>query len=319
MSTSAETANLKNIPVDLIDRNPENPRLLFRPQEMEQLLDSINRHGVQVPISVYRDGSRYVLIDGERRWRCCVKLNHKTIPALVQEKPEPLTNLLLMFNIHALREQWDLLTIALKLPRVISLLNSDLGTRPNERQIAEFTGLSRGVIRRCKLLMELPPQHQDEILLELKKPKAKQKLTEDFYIEMERSLKTVERAMPEVILDKEHVRTVLIDKYRSGTIGNMVDLRNVAKIARAQNVHADPDNARRVLVRLFSRNDYGIEEAYKDSVAEAYDERDIIARIDALIVRLEEIASGGLDDTLRARLGQLQGELQRLLRGSNVL
>ena len=87
MPTSAEDANLKNIPVDRIDRNPENPRLVFRPEEMEQLLDSINRHGVQVPISVYRDGRRYVLIDGERRWRCCVKLNQKTIPALIQEKP----------------------------------------------------------------------------------------------------------------------------------------------------------------------------------------------------------------------------------------
>lgn len=316
MSTNAEHSNLRNIPVDLIDRNPENPRLLFRPEEMEQLLDSINRLGVQVPISVYQDRKRYVLIDGERRWRCCIKLSHRTIPALVQEKPEPLTNLLLMFNIHALREQWDLLTIALKLPRVIELLASSAGKAPTEREISEYTGLSRGVIRRCKLLMELPDEHKDAVLTELKKPKAKQKLTEDFYIEMERSLKTVERAMPEVIPDKNAVRDVLIAKFRDGTIPAVTDFRRVAKIARAANVEADPQKARRVLSRLFSRNTYGVVAAYADSVAGAYDERDVLTRTEGLIERLEDLQPESLDDLMRERLRALRRIIDRLLRGS---
>ena len=113
---SASDAKLEQIPVDRIDRNPENPRIIFRGDELNQLLKSIRRRGVQVPVSVYKEGSRYVLIDGERRWRCCLKLNRKTIPALVQHKPDTLTNLLLMFNIHALREQWDLLTMARSYP-----------------------------------------------------------------------------------------------------------------------------------------------------------------------------------------------------------
>src|SRR5262245_61508066 len=100
MSVGAEHANLEAIPIDRIDRNPDNPRIVFRPGELEDLLESIRVYGVQVPISVYREGRRYVLIDGERRWRCSLKLNKKTIPALVQEKPTPLQNLLLMFNIH---------------------------------------------------------------------------------------------------------------------------------------------------------------------------------------------------------------------------
>ena len=77
---------------------------------------SIRRNGIQVPISVYEDDGGFVLIDGERRWRCARKLNHQRIPALVQQKPAPLADLLLMFNIHMLREQWDYLTIANKLP-----------------------------------------------------------------------------------------------------------------------------------------------------------------------------------------------------------
>ena len=127
---NATNANLREIAVELIDKNPENPRLVFRPQELETLQESISRYGVQVPISVFKKGRRYILIDGERRWRYSLKLNRKTIPALVQEEPDHLTNLLLMFNIHALREQWDLLTIAFKLPRTIQLLGERLGGPP---------------------------------------------------------------------------------------------------------------------------------------------------------------------------------------------
>ena len=51
---------------------------------------SIDKHGIQVPVTVYREGNGYRLIDGERRWRCASKLNLKTIPALIQEKPSEL-------------------------------------------------------------------------------------------------------------------------------------------------------------------------------------------------------------------------------------
>jgi ParB family transcriptional regulator, chromosome partitioning protein len=140
MPIKAADAELKQVPVDLIDRNPDNPRIVFRPRELEDLLESIRRLGIQVPISVYRENKRYVLIDGERRWRCALKLNLKTVPALVQEKPDTLDNLLLMFNIHALREQWDLLTVSMKLPDVIALIQKREGRPPTEIQLASETG-----------------------------------------------------------------------------------------------------------------------------------------------------------------------------------
>src|SRR5258708_3682240 len=173
MSTNTTTpdATLETIEVARIDPNPDNPRTHFRQGELEKLLDSIRKYGVQVPISVYRDGPRFVLIDGERRWKCGLKLGHRTIRALVQRKPTPLENLLLMYNIHALREQWDLLTIALKLPAIIELSVRDRGTRPNERELAALTGLTRAIIRRCTYLLNLPPRYRDIILAELEKPK----------------------------------------------------------------------------------------------------------------------------------------------------
>ena len=203
MPADHDTGRLAEIKVDAISTNPENPRAAFRQEELELLQESIRQFGVQVPIAVYRSGREYILIDGERRWRCASKLNMKTIPALVQEEPTALENLLLMFNIHALREQWDLLTIALKLPKIISLLRSNLGRPPNEAELSTKTGLTRGIIRRCRMLIDLPKKYQDMLLEEIKKPKSKQAISEDFFIEMEKSLKTVERAMPDVMPDKD--------------------------------------------------------------------------------------------------------------------
>jgi ParB family transcriptional regulator, chromosome partitioning protein len=308
---------LKLIDVDLIDRNPENPRIIFRPGELSQLTESIRKHGVQVPIAVYREGRRYVLIDGERRWRCSIKLNRTNIPALIQDKPDRLSNLLLMFNIHALREQWDLLTIAMKLPIVIDLLKNRNGREPTEREISSETGLLMGVVRRCKLLMALPEKHKQIILKELQKPKSEQKLTEDFFIEMERSLKTVERAMPSLVkeLGKEAMRETLISKYKAGTISNRVDFRQIAKIARAERVSADPVQATKSLKKLFSDNQYSIENAYESSVAYAYDERDLLTRVNSLTAQLGQFDSDSVDEETIQALEDLQVVITKVLGG----
>lgn len=314
MDSNSANSELREIRVDQIDRNPENPRIVFRSGELEKLMESIRRYGVQVPISVFREGRRFVLIDGERRWRCSVKLNRPTIPALVQEKPAALTNLLLMFNIHALREQWDLLTIALKLPRVIQLL-TDKGRPPTEKELAAETGLPRGLLRRCRLLMELPANYREDLLDELNRPKNQQKLTEDFFIEMERSLKTVERAIPDSIDDKNRVRDVLIAKYKKGTIRNIVDFRSLARIARAERVSVDKQAASHALRRVFQKNDYTLEQAYKDSVSEAYSERDLLTRIEGIAAKLDEIADTELDGVLRSALVSLQKRIAAILKG----
>jgi ParB family transcriptional regulator, chromosome partitioning protein len=309
----SSNAKLEDIRVDKIKPNPDNPRLTFRQGELDELQESIRLYGVQVPIAVYRDGPNYVLIDGERRWRCASKLNQKTIPALVQEKPSPLQNLLLMFNIHSLREEWDLLTIALKLPQVIKLLQQEKDRQPTEAEISNATGLTRSIIRRSKLLMDLPSYYKDKLLDELKRPKAKQQLSEDFFIEMEKALKTVKRAMPGIVEDVNGTRDILLEKYESGVIKSIIDFRKVAKIARAGNVGADTKKAETALRKLFTLKSYSIDRAFEETVSGAYAERDIVSRIEALLARLEEAPDDAIDDDVREKLGELVERAQALL------
>lgn len=316
MRIDATQARLQEIPVDLVDRNPENPRIFFRQEELNTLQESIRQHGIQVPISVFSRKGQYVLIDGERRWRCAIKLNLPKIPALVQPEPDPLTNVLLMFNIHALREQWDLLTIAVKLPKVINLLMKELQRRPTEVEISSRTGLNRSTIRRCKLLIELPESYREDLLSELKRPKSQQKITEDFFIEMERALRTVERAMPEILKDKNAARDALISKYRKGVIKDIIDLRYIPKIAKATRVHADAAKASHALSRVFKTNDYSVAAAFEDTVADAYSGKDLLSRLRRIDERLQELSPGDVDDALTELLRKLQRTIVHLLRGA---
>ncbi len=121
----AKASSLQDISPDKIRKNPDNPRLIFRETEMNELLESIGEVGIKVPISVYLDGARYTLLDGERRWRCAKKLNLRSVPAIVQPKPTHLENLLMMFNIHNVRVDWDPMPMALKLGEIRSMLDKE--------------------------------------------------------------------------------------------------------------------------------------------------------------------------------------------------
>ena len=310
---------LSMIPTSEIDRNPENPRLVFRSEEMESLLLSIDKHGIQVPLTVYRDGSRYKLIDGERRWRCATKLQLRRVPTIVQEKPTELENLVLMYNIHALREQWDYFTIASKLERIISLFFEQHEYHPNEVELSELTGLTRGAIRRCQLLINLPERFKNIILDELEKPKLQQRLTEDFFIEMEKALKSVVRRIPEYGERLDSVRDVLIEKYTGGIITAVTDFRQLSKIATAlDNLDIAKGETRKILDAVFDKNvKVGIKEAYEKSVAFGYEERRYYKYSDDLFGFLDEVIGEkrvkDLDDDLIESLRRLYDVLGKLL------
>lgn len=317
---------LRDLSPDRIRRNPENPRLFFRPEEMDTLMASIRRYGIQVPITVYEEGDEYVLIDGERRWRCSLKLNLKRIPALIQPKPTALNNLLLMFNIHALREQWDYLTIANKLPNVIDLFSAENGGKsPNEQELSEITGLTRGQIRRCRLLFDLPESYRKQLEEELSLPKHLQRLSEDFFIEMERALKTVQKRVPTAVNNMNAARDALIQKFRDGTINNITDFRKLSKIATSiSNVGVKENKAKKAIDDIFDPTKrISIHDVWAEQFEMRYDERKINLSIDSvyeyLDATLESEENVILGDELRIRLNKLKDIIDRILGDDNAI
>lgn len=293
--------------------NPENPRLVFRQEEMESLMRSIDRHGIQVPLTVYEDGGVYRLLDGERRWRCALKLNLQSVPTIVQAKPTELQNLVLMYNIHALREQWDYFTIASKLERVIFLYEQEKGERPGEIKLSELTGLTRGAIRRCQLLLDLPTRFKKMLESELGKPKSQQRLSEDFFIEMEKALKSVTKRIDEYRPHIDQIRDVLVQKFRKGTIPAVTDFRQLSKIAAAvSSVGVTQHAAKRALDKIFDPNQQsGIREAYSTTVEFEYVEKKAARYVALLSEFIDGVVKGPRRDELD---GELLGELRELYR-----
>jgi ParB family transcriptional regulator, chromosome partitioning protein len=319
MSEKANKQTLRSLSPAYIQPNPENPRLVFRQEEMESLMLSINKHGIQVPITVYQDGDQYKLIDGERRWRCAQKLNLKTIPALVQDKPSELDNLVLMYNIHALREQWDYYTIASKLERVMELYEREYNYQPTEIILSELTGLTRGSIRRCQLIIELPTRFKTMLVKELDRPKSQQRLSEDFFIEMERSLKTVVNRLPVYEPRLDQIRDTLISKFRSGTISAVTDFRQLSKIATAiDGLGIAQREAQSALNQVFDPSrKVSIKDAYARAVQFEYVEKRAVRSAKSLLDFIDEVERDNrraeLDDDLIESFTRLYNLLGQIL------
>jgi ParB family transcriptional regulator, chromosome partitioning protein len=96
------TVGLREVPVDAIRPNPQQPRTQFDQHELEGLAQSIREHGVLQPVLVSQqsDGT-FQLITGERRWRAVQLAGLLTLPAMVKEAtPQASLEMALVENIQ---------------------------------------------------------------------------------------------------------------------------------------------------------------------------------------------------------------------------
>lgn len=80
--------NVSEIEISSIFANPNQPRKVFDQTALEELSESIKKHGVIMPIIVNRSGDRFMIIAGERRFRASKLAGLTTIPAIVKNYDE---------------------------------------------------------------------------------------------------------------------------------------------------------------------------------------------------------------------------------------
>ena len=172
-----EPIGVKTLRRDQLEPNPYNPRMLFDKVPMKTLEESINRVGILVPLTVYqrRADRQFIILDGQRRWICAQNLQMPTVPVNQVAEPSLVQNIVTMFQIHKLREDWELMPTALKL----DLLMRELKEK-SERKVAELTGLDVAVVTRCKKLLSYPKEFQDLML----DPDPDKRVKADFFIEL---------------------------------------------------------------------------------------------------------------------------------------
>ncbi|MEP5980861.1 MAG: ParB/RepB/Spo0J family partition protein, partial [Marinobacter alexandrii] len=140
---------LREVPIDLIQRGRFQPRRDMDPAALQELADSIRQQGVMQPVVVrpIAEG-RYELIAGERRWRATQMAELDSIPAIIRDVPDDAAiAMALIENIQ--RENLNPIEEAFALQR----LQDEFGL--TQAQVAEAVGKSRTTITNLLRLIGL--------------------------------------------------------------------------------------------------------------------------------------------------------------------
>ncbi|HMV35013.1 MAG TPA: ParB/RepB/Spo0J family partition protein [Turneriella sp.] len=147
---------VQEIPVDKIRPNPENPRKKFERTAIEELAQTIKKHGLLQPILVQKKDDHYIVISGERRLRSLMHLGMAKAPCIVKELDRRKTlEVSLIENIQ--REQLD----AIEEANVYKLLLADYSL--TQEDLAEQVGKNRATIANRLRLLNLPIEVQAAI------------------------------------------------------------------------------------------------------------------------------------------------------------
>ncbi|GAB4428369.1 MAG: ParB/RepB/Spo0J family partition protein [Turneriella sp.] len=147
---------VQEIPIDKIRPNPENPRKKFDRTAIEELAQTIKKHGLLQPILVQKKEDHYVVISGERRLRSLMHLGMAKAPCIVKELDRRKTlEVSLIENIQ--REQLD----AIEEANVYKLLLADFSL--TQEDLAEQVGKNRATIANRLRLLNLPVEVQAAI------------------------------------------------------------------------------------------------------------------------------------------------------------
>ena len=175
---------IRNLPLERIVPNPEQPRVTFIQETIDELAASIREHGVLQPVLVRPLGpGRFQLVAGERRWRASQRAGLTTIPAMIEEiDDETALEIAIIENLQ--REDLSPLDEATMYDKMIREHGYSI------RKLAEKLGKDKGYLENRLRLADAPPEVRELVslrkdtlshayeLLKIADPKKRRRLAE---------------------------------------------------------------------------------------------------------------------------------------------
>jgi ParB family transcriptional regulator, chromosome partitioning protein len=156
---AAPPPGLRQIPLDLLDPNPFQPRVAFPQETLDELAESIRARGILQPIlarSHPKHPERFYIVAGERRWRAAGIAGLHEVPAIVREMSDAeAATAALIENLQ--REDLNPMEEAEGYSRLLDEL------RVTQDKLAEALGKSRSQVTNALRLLNLPPAVQAEV------------------------------------------------------------------------------------------------------------------------------------------------------------
>ncbi|HEX7490802.1 MAG TPA: ParB/RepB/Spo0J family partition protein [Candidatus Limnocylindrales bacterium] len=158
-TTVVRPAAVRNVPVDRVTANPNQPRLSMDKAGLEDLTNSVREHGVLQPILVRpKPNGHYELIAGERRWRAAQGAGLDSIPALIEEiDDETALEIAVIENLQ--REDLSPIDEALIYDKMIREHGYSI------RKLAQKLGKDKGYLENRLRLADAPPEIRELVSL----------------------------------------------------------------------------------------------------------------------------------------------------------
>ena len=138
------------VPLESIQPNPMQPRRDFDDESLKELAVSLKRDGLMQPLVVRKDGSKYTIIAGERRFRAANIASLKQVPVIVLDNVDDNRMLELALIENLQREDLNALEVA----EAYRVLIDRCGMTQNE--LALRVGKSRSAVANLLRLLQLP-------------------------------------------------------------------------------------------------------------------------------------------------------------------
>lgn len=150
-SEEQKGGGVTEVEVSSVFANPNQPRKAFDPTALQELADSIAKHGVIMPIIVNKSGDKYMIIAGERRYRASKLAGLSKIPVIIKNYNErQIKEISLIENLQ--REDLNPIEAA----NAMKSLMNDYGL--TQEDLADRIGKSRPAIANTLRLLNLTPE-----------------------------------------------------------------------------------------------------------------------------------------------------------------
>ncbi|HSN91683.1 MAG TPA: ParB/RepB/Spo0J family partition protein [Anaeromyxobacteraceae bacterium] len=154
--SAAPGRTLLSLPIEAVERSPDQPRKRFEEERLEELAASIREHGVVEPILVRREGGKYRIVAGERRWRAAQRAGLREVPAVLREASDrEAFEIALVENLQ--REDLN----AIEQAEAYQVLLADHGL--TQEAVARRVGKDRSSVANALRLLRLPEEVREAV------------------------------------------------------------------------------------------------------------------------------------------------------------
>jgi ParB family transcriptional regulator, chromosome partitioning protein len=315
---------IRYLNIEEITPNEFNPRERFNEEEEDELIDSILTKGILNPIIVFKRKSddKYVILDGERRYRACKKLNIREIPSrILVREPSVLESLSLMFHIQNVRQDWTEFAISITLKRIIDELGKKINnlTPSDIKDLSKITSLSEYRVRKYLKFLDYPDEVINMFLQNEVSNKKGEGPDPDILLELHKPIDDIKDLIPQ-LLDQFSIKQIIdtcIRKKESGVVKTNKEFRLIAQsLTAARKDEIDIHQLQKNLERFLLDDRYTPENVYQETAETLYQFKHIKRNSESFLNELKLFDFQELDKDRRVEVLSILQEIMNFIKST---